>query len=290
MLLNDNPSIQDLKVYQTSLPAVNPTHGYNWLGLNLTYCSSIQGLITNHLQRKKVNIGTFYAWLQINENTLFLLKMKIFYNCMFPSFLYSCEAWGNLGNLKKEAPFGEQPSMPSWSSSVISDRKRKVQQVGFLPILPLPVTKYETAYTSLINFKNVLNQLTQSHIAVFCDEGVYRIAREITLQRPDEISAIVLCLGSFHMIKAFLACIGKYLSGNECRTIWTQKKVFGIDVVESVLSGSPYERSLDGICLLGECISRLQWVEFLRNDASKYINDNRGIKKCNIIEEEVSQS
>ena len=59
MHLNDNPSLQDLKVYQTSLPAVNPTHGYNWLGFNLTYCSSIEGLIKNHLQKKKVNIGKF---------------------------------------------------------------------------------------------------------------------------------------------------------------------------------------------------------------------------------------
>ena len=49
--------------------------------------------------------------------------------------------------------------------------------------------------------------------------------------------------------------------------------MFGIDVVESVLSGFHYERSLDSICLLGECISRLQWVELLRNDVSKYIND-----------------
>ena len=70
------------------------------------------------------------------------------------------------------SPFGEQQSMPSWSSfnSVISDRKRKIQQLGFLTILPHPVTKYETVYTSLINFKNVLSQLTQSQIAVFCDE------------------------------------------------------------------------------------------------------------------------
>ena len=177
------------------------------------------------------------------------------------------------------SPFSEKKSMPSWSSfnSVISDRKRKIQQVGFLPILPHPVTTYETVYTSLINIKNVLNQLTQ--MAVFCDEGVYHIAREITLQRPDEFSGIVLCLGSFHMIKAFLACIGKYLSGSGCRTIWTQNKVFGIDVVESVLSGSHYERSLDGICLLGECISRLQWVEFLRNDVSKYINELKIIEE-----------
>ena len=178
------------------------------------------------------------------------------------------------------SPFGEQQSMPSWSSfnSVISDRKGKIQQIGFLPILPHPVTKYETLYTSLINFKNVLNQLTQSQIAVFCD-GVYHIVKLFHAQRPDEFSGIVLCLGSFHMIKAFLARIGKYLSGSGCRTIWTQNTVFGIDVVKSVISGSHYKRSLDGICLLGECISRLQWVEFLRNDVSKYINELKIIEE-----------
>ena len=61
------------------------------------------------------------------------------------------------------SPFGEQQSMPSWSSfnSVISDRRRKVQQVGFLPILPYPVTKYETVYTSLINFHIQLQSIKQ---------------------------------------------------------------------------------------------------------------------------------
>ena len=186
------------------------------------------------------------------------------------------------------SPFGEQQSMPSWSSfnSVISDRKGKVQHVGFLPI-HIQLQSMKQWHMSLINFKNILNQLTQSHIAVFCD-GVYHIAREITLLKPDEFLGIVLCLGSFHMIKAFLACIGKYLSGSVCRTIWAQNKVFGIDVVESVLSGSHYERSLDGICLIGECISGLQWVEFLRNDVSKHINELKIMG--NIREEEGRQS
>ena len=59
--------------------------------------------------------------------------------------------------------------MPGWSAcnSIISEKARKVQQVGFLPILPHPVTKYETVYTSLKNFKNILKQLDQKNIAIF---------------------------------------------------------------------------------------------------------------------------
>ena len=93
--------------------------------------------------------------------------------------------------------------MPSWSAynSVISTETLPESVVGFLPLLPYPVTQYDTVYTSLANFQDVLNQLQQEKIAIICDEGVYKIAREILLWRPDEFSDIVLCLGNFHLIK-----------------------------------------------------------------------------------------
>jgi hypothetical protein len=72
-------------------------------------------------------------------------------------------------------------------------------------------------------------------MAVTCDEGVYRIAREIMLQNPMEFRNIALCIGSFHMIKVVMACIGKYLEGSGAETIWTQNLVFGVNVVQSVL-------------------------------------------------------
>ena len=109
--------------------------------------------------------------------------------------------------------FGVEQTMPGWSAfnSIISVKNQKLQQVGFLPVLPHPVTKYETVYTSLKNFNNILGQLEQNQMAIFCDEGVYHIAREIKLQKPEEFSGLVLCLGAFHLIKTFLACIAHAL-------------------------------------------------------------------------------
>ena len=185
--------------------------------------------------------------------------------------------------------FGVEQTMPGWSAfnSIISVNNKKLQQVGFLPALPHPVTKYETVYTSLKNFNKILQleQLEQNQMAIFCDEGVYHIAREITLQRPEEFSGLVLCLGSFHLIKTFLACIGKYLSGSGCRAIWTENKVFGLDVVQSVLSGSDYERSVEGVTLLGECISHLQLIEFLKDNVPKY---HKELEKIQVLKEAVS--
>ena len=96
--------------------------------------------------------------------------------------------------------------IPSWSAfnSLITEDDRSKQQVGYLPIIPAPVTDYATVYTALCNFKDLLGQFSQDYPAVFCDEKVYRIARHILFERKDEFQNLVLFLGNFHIIKVLL--------------------------------------------------------------------------------------
>ena len=86
-----------------------------------------------------------------------------------------------------------------------------MKSVSFLPIIPNPVTEHRMVYTALKNLVEVSHKLTQSHLPVACDEGVYCIACEIKMLRSDEFSKIVLYMGSFHMIKVVLSYLGKYL-------------------------------------------------------------------------------
>ena len=60
------------------------------------------------------------------------------------------------------------------------------------------------------------------------------------------------------MIKTVLALLENTWMELEVELFGQKNKVFGLCIVESVLSGSDYERSIDGTSLLGECISRLQ--------------------------------
>lgn len=166
----------------------------------------------------------------------------------------------------------KQP-IPSWSgtNSVWTYENLPEMQVGFMPVVPHPVTEYSTVYTSLKNFQSVLSQLKQEKMAIFCDEGVYRIAKEIQMLRPAEFSNLVIALGSFHMIKVVLSCIGKYLSGSGAESIWVESKSFGLNVVDSVLSGKNYSRSVKGIMQLGEALTRLQLTEFFKkHDTEEY--------------------
>ena len=93
--------------------------------------------------------------------------------------------------------------VPSWSgvNAIWSSEQIPVSQVSFLPVLPFPVTEYSTVYTELDHLKCLLSTMCQSNLPVTCDEGVYRIAREIQFLRPEEFKN-VLCMGSFHMTKS----------------------------------------------------------------------------------------
>lgn len=101
-------------------------------------------------------------------------------------------------------------------------------------------------------------------MAVTVDEGFNHLAREIQLLRSDEFSNIVLCMGTFHMIKILLGCIGKYLRGSGAESIWIESSVFGVNVIESVLTGKKLAWSLKGMTLLSESMSRLEWCAFFK--------------------------
>ena len=59
----------------------------------------------------------------------------------------------------------------------------------------------------MINFQDALKQKGDTYGALWADEGMYRIAKEIQLVKLDEFSNIFLGLGGFHMEKIVLACL-----------------------------------------------------------------------------------
>ena len=114
-----------------------------------------------------------------------------------------------------------------------------------------------------------MSNIDQLVLPVACDKGVYHIAREIQLIRPEEFSNIVLCLGSFHMAKVVLGCLGKYLKERGAENILVESCVFSVNVVHSVLNVKNYSRSLKGIQLLKEALYRLQWKEFFEHGGNE---------------------
>ena len=95
--------------------------------------------------------------------------------------------------------------------SFISTVNIEITKCAFIPIMPHPATEYSTIYTCMKNYQDILNQIKIPCGPLWCDEGVYRIGKEIQLLRPDEFKNIFLGMGGFHTEKIVLACLGKYL-------------------------------------------------------------------------------
>lgn len=156
-------------------------------------------------------------------------------------------------------------STPSWSASnsLWTNEKIPEKNLAFLPVLPHPVTEYSTVYSAMKNFDAIGSQLVQNEIPMYCDEGVYCIVKEIQLMRPQEFRSLVPCLGTFHMVKTVLRCVGKAIGGSGCDMTWLQAGVFGPTVIQnSVLNGGHYNRCLQGMQLLAESFQRILYKEF----------------------------
>ena len=158
-----------------------------------------------------------------------------------------------------------QNKLPPWSGIhlLVTQTQAPLMRVGFLPVLPEPVTEYATVRKSLTNFQSVRKQLGQDVIPVFCGEGVYQFVMDIMLNEPSTFADIFAMLGTFHMTKVLLRCCGKYLTGSGVDDAMIEGGIFGKKVLVSVLSGGHYVRSLQGMFVISEAIYLFAWKAFM---------------------------
>ena len=148
---------------------------------------------------------------------------------------------------------------------LISSSSIPLQRVGFLPVIPKPITERATVRHVGSCFQNVRKQLNQSVIPVWADEAVYEHLVELFLNEPDNFKDILPLMGPFHWTRVLLKCQGKYLRGSGVDDALIECSVFGKGVLETVLNGSHYVRSLTGMLIVEDIVMKLLWEEFWKH-------------------------
>ena len=173
--------------------------------------------------------------------------------------------------------YPKSQTMPVWNAanSVWTKENLPIHNVAFLPVLPFPITSYDTVYTQMKNFVAICSKLNQTSLPIYMDEKVYCIAKEIQLLNLQEFSCLILLLGNFHSIKTLLKCSGKSIEGSGADYIWLNAGIYGPNMIEnSILKATHYSRSLEAQSQLAEAMQRLQYKEFfLHSDMTKYIDE-----------------
>ena len=135
-------------------------------------------------------------------------------------------------------------------------------------------------FTALYNLANVANQLQQHCLPVFCDEGVYCIVTEIFLKQPEHFQNLVPVMGGFHMAKAAMHCVGKYLRGSGIEDALVETEAFRLKVVQSVMEGSHYVRAFRGLLIAAEAVKSMKWDVFWNvHNSEEYTIDQSALSK-----------
>ena len=138
--------------------------------------------------------------------------------------------------------------------SLVSKAQTPLMSVAFLPCLAYPVTEYSTVHTSLCNFVKTQTQLNESSLPVICDEDVCCIVGDIVLQSPKLFKCLIPMLGGFHMTKAPLHCIGKFVKINGLFDTLIETGTFGVKTAKAVAGGTHYVRSFLGMFIPSEVL------------------------------------
>ena len=114
------------------------------------------------------------------------------------------------------------------------------------------------------NFQDVLKQIGSEYGALWSDEGVYRIAKELQFLNPVEFKNIFLGLGGFHMEKIVLACCGQFLKFIGARDIFVINEICGPVVTDNkVMTGGHYKNSRQGTRLLSAAMETIRFEKFV---------------------------
>ena len=127
-----------------------------------------------------------------------------------------------------------------------------ITRFAFIPIIPHPATEYDTIFRRMRNFQDVFLQRDLVYGPLWCNEGVYRIAKELQLLNPSLFSNIFLGIGGFHMEKILISCCGSYLKECRVENLFVENDLFGPGVVQLVMSGSNYIRRKKGMMIISE--------------------------------------
>ena len=181
-------------------------------------------------------------------------------------------------------------NVPSFAAvkSLLDTSSCSATRCAFTPILPHPATEYDTIFTTMINFQDVLRQRGREAGALWSDEGVYHIAKEIQLLQPEKFSNIFLGLGGFHLEKVVIGCLGTYLECSGIHHLLVEEKIFGPGVVNSVMSGGNYVRGKRGMALIAEAMQQLQIMSFLEcSDGEAY---GEFFKKISLLKTSITEN
>lgn len=138
-----------------------------------------------------------------------------------------------------------QQVIPSWTAfNMMLQEPHRESTVGYCPVIEASPTELPTVFNVLKQSLQMADQLGQRDVIVVFDQAIYAKALEIQWQNQDEFQRMVIRLGAFHTICAFIAAIGKRFGDAGLSDILIESGIVASGSVSGVLEGRHYNRAI----------------------------------------------
>ena len=155
-------------------------------------------------------------------------------------------------------------NIPSWTAfnAATIENNSPTTTIGYAPIINSSPIKLPTVFTIRDYVHKASKQLGQTCSVLTLDEAIYCKAKEIQWRCPDKFEHMIIRLGGFHIIKTFLACIGKLYEESGLSDIIVNSGLYGSGVAAKIMTGKSYNRSIRAHTLIKEAMDRMVMTDF----------------------------
>lgn len=156
-------------------------------------------------------------------------------------------------------------SMPStWTgANIVISTPLPASNLHYLPIIEASPTEYATVKHVLTEATKMVEQMQCPAAVVVFDQAIYCKAQMIRWTDEELRKRLVIRLGEFHTILAFLGTIGKRFEKSGLEDVLVEAEIVSVGSMKGVTSGHMYNRSVRAHKLLFEALTTLQLKEFL---------------------------
>ena len=179
-------------------------------------------------------------------------------------------------------------SVPGWNGwlSQRSQRDDTPSIVDYMKPLNQPITDYATVQQILKISQKASKDVEQKFTYITFDLAVAKMAYCLVWHKQLLFSDVIVHLGVFHIISAYLKAVGKIMSCSGLEEILVDSKVCATGSVDGVIKGKHYNRSIRVHKTVLEALERLLFASFMNSVDVSILLVNAKKEVRNILSED----
>lgn len=180
--------------------------------------------------------------------------------------------------------------IPNWSpfNQMLSTNVQAVTTVGHCPTIPHPPTSYDVVYTAMKRFASLCELCGKEYYILTADMAIYLMSKVIQMQATNPFPNLIMRIGTFHLQKTWIKCLGQYLDGCGIEDILVSDlELYGENTLKSVLNGLQYNRGVRLHKIIYESIKTLQIFEYIKSCSNSDLKNYLSIPQYNLLHEAI---